>query len=51
MHWWESGVGENAFMEVTRRDDIGVDLKAPLGGARRRRGNARLLVGFPRAPW
>jgi len=29
MHWWESGVGENAFMEVTRRDDIGVDLKAP----------------------
>jgi hypothetical protein len=29
MHWWEREVGENVFMEITRRDDIGTDLKAP----------------------
>jgi hypothetical protein len=29
MYWWEREEGENAFMEITRRDDIGVDLKAP----------------------
>jgi hypothetical protein len=28
-YWWEREAGENVFMEITRRDDIGVDLKAP----------------------
>ena len=28
-YWWERGVGENVWMEITRRDDIGADLKAP----------------------
>lgn len=30
MYWWERATGENAFMEITRRDDIGADLKAPV---------------------
>jgi hypothetical protein len=29
MYWWELEDGKNAFMEITRRDDIGMDLKAP----------------------
>jgi hypothetical protein len=29
MYWWEREAGENIFMEITRRDDIGADLKAP----------------------
>jgi hypothetical protein len=28
-YWWERAPGENVFMEITRRDDIGTDLKAP----------------------
>ena len=28
-YWWERVHGENVFMEITRRDDIGKDLKAP----------------------
>jgi hypothetical protein len=28
-YWWEREAGENVFMEITRRDDIGADLKAP----------------------
>ena len=28
--WWSGHSGENVFMEITRRDDIGTDLKAPL---------------------
>ena len=28
-YWWEREAGETAWMEVTRRDDIGADLKAP----------------------
>lgn len=28
--WWEHESDENLFMEITRRDDVGVDLKAPL---------------------
>jgi Domain of unknown function (DUF3883)/EVE domain len=28
-YWWEREVGENVWMEITRRDDIGADLKAP----------------------
>ena len=28
--WWEHDSSENLFMEITRRDDVGVDLKAPL---------------------
>jgi hypothetical protein len=28
-YWWEREVGENIWMEITRRDDIGADLKAP----------------------
>ena len=28
-YWWERETGENVFMEITRRDDIGADLKAP----------------------
>lgn len=30
MHWWERDAGENVFMEITRRDDIGTDLQAPI---------------------
>src|SRR5689334_11088052 len=29
VYWWERAAGENAFMEITRREDIGADLKAP----------------------
>jgi hypothetical protein len=29
-YWWVGEPGENVFMEITRRDDIGADLKAPL---------------------
>lgn len=29
MYWWEQKVGENVFIEITRRDDIGADLRAP----------------------
>ena len=29
-HWWADQPHENLFMEVTRRRDIGVDLRAPL---------------------
>jgi hypothetical protein len=29
MYWWEREGGENAYMEITRREDIGADLKAP----------------------
>jgi hypothetical protein len=28
-YWWEREVGEDVWMEITRRDDIGADLKAP----------------------
>lgn len=28
--WWSTRPDENLFMEITRREDIGVDLKAPL---------------------
>jgi hypothetical protein len=28
-YWWEREAGENVWMEITRRDDIGADLKAP----------------------
>jgi Domain of unknown function (DUF3883) len=28
-YWWEREPAENVFMEITRRDDIGSDLKAP----------------------
>jgi hypothetical protein len=28
-YWWEREPGENVWMEITRRDDIGADLKAP----------------------
>ena len=28
-YWWAGDLGENVFMEVTRRDDMGADLKAP----------------------
>jgi hypothetical protein len=28
-YWWERETGENVFMEITRRDDIGADLRAP----------------------
>jgi hypothetical protein len=28
-YWWERNAGENLWMEITRRDDIGADLKAP----------------------
>jgi hypothetical protein len=34
--WWSTRPDENLFMEITRRPDIGTDLKAPLaarGGA------------------
>jgi Family of unknown function (DUF6416)/Domain of unknown function (DUF3883) len=27
--WWDSDPGENVYMEITRRDDMGADLKAP----------------------
>lgn len=27
--WWDGDPGENLYMEITRRDDIGADLKAP----------------------
>jgi Family of unknown function (DUF6416)/Domain of unknown function (DUF3883) len=27
--WWDADPGENVYMEITRRDDIGADLKAP----------------------
>jgi hypothetical protein len=30
MYWWEHEDGENVFMEITRRKDIGADLNAPL---------------------
>jgi len=28
-YWWQRRAGENLWMEITRRDDIGADLKAP----------------------
>jgi hypothetical protein len=28
-YWWGVKAGENVWMEITRRDDIGTDLKAP----------------------
>ena len=28
-YWWERDPGENVFMEITRRDDIGANLQAP----------------------
>ena len=28
-YWWRRHAGENVWMEITRRDDIGADLKAP----------------------
>jgi hypothetical protein len=28
-YWWEREPGENVFMEITRRDDIGANLRAP----------------------
>jgi hypothetical protein len=28
-YWWERDTRENVFMEITRRDDLGADLKAP----------------------
>jgi hypothetical protein len=28
-YWWEHDAGEDVWMEITRRDDIGADLKAP----------------------
>ena len=28
-YWWERDASENVWMEITRRDDIGADLKAP----------------------
>lgn len=35
-YWWSHRLNEDLFMEITRRDDIGADLKAPItarGGA------------------
>jgi uncharacterized protein DUF3883 len=29
VYWWECDASENVWMEITRRDDIGTDLKAP----------------------
>ena len=29
VYWWERDARENVWMEITRRDDIGTDLKAP----------------------
>jgi hypothetical protein len=29
-YWWERDAGENVFMEITRREDIGADLQAPV---------------------
>ena len=29
-YWWERVPGENVFMEITRRDDIGANLQAPV---------------------
>ncbi|GGP18480.1 hypothetical protein LDL08_33230 [Nonomuraea glycinis] len=29
-YWWSQRSDENLFMEITRRDDIGSDLKAPI---------------------
>jgi hypothetical protein len=29
MYWWERKVGGNVFIEITRRDDIEADLRAP----------------------
>jgi len=29
-HWWSQRFDENLFMEITRRDDIGNELKAPI---------------------
>ena len=28
-YWWEHEAGENVWMEITQREDIGADLKAP----------------------
>ena len=28
-YWWQRHASENVWMEITRRDDIGADLKAP----------------------
>jgi len=30
VYWWERDMGENVWMEITRRDDIGADLNAPV---------------------
>jgi len=38
-YWWDGRAGENLWMEITRRPDIGADLKAPLD-ARGGRGTA-----------
>jgi hypothetical protein len=29
-YWWQRDMGENVWMEITRRDDIGADLNAPV---------------------
>jgi len=29
-YWWGRDMGENVWMEITRRDDIGADLNAPV---------------------
>jgi hypothetical protein len=50
-YWWEREPRENAFMEITHREDIGADLKAPAtarGGA----GTRQLRPGASRpARW
>jgi Protein NO VEIN, C-terminal len=33
-YWWQREVDENVWMEITRRDDIGTDLKAPSAARR-----------------
>jgi hypothetical protein len=41
MYWWEPDEAERFFMEITTRDDIGVDLKAPRDAR-----NGKLTPGY-----
>ena len=47
-YWWERDAGENVWMEITRRDDIGADLKAP-SAARGGVDDGQLRPGAPGA--
>lgn len=52
-YWWERDPGENVFMEITRRDDIGANLQAP-AAARGGGATASLWVpntASPHATW